>query len=684
VASSHIPTGISDLYSAWAQVGGSIDFEASQLGKQATFLVLFEIKINSNTASTAEGNLAELKREFEQYNLPIQPHPPWWNKQAVYGTATVTAGGLAHFHKLAQAGFIHRFEVSLIPRQARASHQHGLPKLSNGTNKLVPCKSPVLFGLIDHGCPFAHPCLKTQAGTSRLLNVWYQEENTNLFAIQSPLDWGFGASVTCEQIDDVLNVARFKGVEDAFIYAQLGLPELQRNASHGAHMLGNLLDATSSPSLLWDGFKDSAPPYKPRELPNSPDVVFVQLPDVYLQNLTRCAIAPYRLSALRYILDSAGPKTAKVFVPISSEDFVGSHDGTTLFEMALDAMVEFAYVALDKKELRVLISASNSLRLRSHASPGQTAVKEAKFQARIYPANELPTFMEIWLRTGRASKGVHSIGDLSIAIKQKSQSAAQATTLPINSGQVFANTAGKMFAGVVSMALQGQQVLLVRLPPSFTYDDHVATLPSDDWEISITSKSKKFEAHAYIARSFQGLGGSLRSHQSQFIEPRRPNANADTLSAADDLLEEYPDYGAGSINGIANGQHVLVIGGYRLWDQRRSPYSGAAPARPNGRLDISKSDYPVDFAAPSDESPSLRGIRSWGNRSGGSVRLDGASVATPFAARSAAKGQTPMPPLRSSSKVAAPKQKTPPASTKKSRADPKIPPKNIFIVIPDI
>jgi hypothetical protein len=684
VADSSIPKGISDLYSAWAQVGGSIDFEAAQFNELATFIVLFEIKIPTDKASNAKDLLAKLKKRFAK--IPVKFHPAWWNKQAVYGTATVAALGLAHLNKLALAGFISRFEISLIPRQTRASHRHTLPKLSNGKNQLARCESPVLFGLIDHGCPFAHPGLKTKAGTSRLLNVWYQEENTNRFATQSPLEWGFGASVTFKQIDVKLNLKRFKGVEDAFIYAHLGLPELQRNASHGAHMLGDLLDATSSPSLLWYGFKDSAPPHKPREWPDSsdsPDVVFVQLPDVYLQSMTRCAIAPYRLSALRYILASAGKKTTTVVVPISSEDFVGSHDGTTLFEVALDAMVDFAKIE-KKKDLYVQISASNSLRLRTHASSGEKPVKAAKFQARVYPANELPTFIEIWLRAKDNGTSDVAVGVLDVSIKQITNSIQLSTTLAINSGQSVVNAVGKMVVGVVSMELQGQQVVLVRLPPSFTYDDRVATLPSDDWEISITSKSKSFEACAYIARSFQGLGGSLRSYQSQFIEPRRPNASADTLKAADELLEEYPDYGAGSINGMANGQKVFVIGGYRLWDQRRAPYSGAAPARPNGRLDKSKSDYPVDFAAPSDESPSLRGIRSWSNRSGGSARLDGASVATPFAARSIAKGLTPMPPLGSGSMGDATQQRPSSPSPGKSKADPRILPEKIFIVTPDV
>jgi hypothetical protein len=685
--SQPITKGVTDLYQAWANAGGSIDFQPDTNAPGTKFLVLYELSVPSNLESEFDKAVAAKKDDaaselatrsiskiFNQIPEQLQLQPIWWQGHTVYGTATVTANGLLLFQKLVIRKLIQRFEISLMPRQSRPKYQYAPPALSKGSANIEKSTGGVLYGVIDHGCPFAHPGLKTSGGKSRLLNIWYQDARTNELASGSPGSWGFGSLATHTNIDAVLAKPENQGIEDWRLYSQLGLKELKPNASHGAHILGDLLNAKSNTSLLWDGVKDRAPIAEAEDIPETPDVVFVQLPDVYVQNLTRCAIAPYRLSALRFILESAGDDTNTIVVPISSEDFVGSHDGTTLFETALDAMVHFATNA-HSKTLHVLIAASNSLRLRTHANPAAKASKAASFPFRVYPANELPTFIEIWMRT-EDEKLSATIDNLNISIIQSTTKIS--LDLPLGHGHAIKDTTGKTQIGLVSMGLQGQQVLLVRLPPSFTYDDRVATLPSGDWKISITSKTKAFKAHAYIARSYHGLGGSLRSYQSQFIEPRRPNTNADTLGAADDLFEKFPDYGAGSINGMANGQKVTVIGGYRLWDGWRAAYSGAAPARTGGKLAEATSDYAVDFAAPSDESPSLRGIRSWSNRSGGSFRLDGTSVATPFAARSVAKGNITLP-----NTVAAKVPATGGAALsppKKPKDDPKIPPKKIFFV----
>jgi hypothetical protein len=669
-----IPKGTSDPYLAWAQVGDTTDFESCQFDADAKLLVMYELELSkdllvqlNNSADLDAAQIIATRPitiEFLAIGQTIKLHPIWWRDSIVYGTAALDSKGLVLFQTMAANSVITRFEVSYVPRMARASQPLVLPEINSKVTKPAMCDEEILYGLIDHGCPFAHSRLKTQEQRSRLLNVWYQDQKQNKLTETSPTLWQFGYTVTSQEINAFLSLRT--GMEDWQIYAQAQMPELLVDSSHGAHMLGDLLDATNSPSLLWDGIKDKVPQAQSVKPPKNPDVVFVQLPDIYLSSTTRNTLVAYRLSALRYLLSCAGTNTKKIIAPISSEIFVGSHDGTTLFEMALDAMIEFSSAHL-QKELHVLISASNALRLRTHTHSGAVAVQQCKFPLRVYPANELPTFAEVWIQQKDGEDG--AVGVLDVTIQSRSNPndppLLEAKGLALHQGQAAQDNDGKVIAGVLSMDLQRQQVLLVRLPPSFSYDDRVATLPSGDWEISISSTSTKFEAHAYIARSTHGMGGQLRSYQSQWIEPRRPIQLADTLQAPDDLLDEFPDYGAGSINGMANGQKVIVIGGYRLWDKRRSSYSGAAPARPKGRL--AHSNYAVDYAAPSDESPSLSGIRSWSNRSGGSARLNGASVATPLAARSVANGNTtPNPPTPS------------PSPSPTSKKDPQIPPEKFL------
>lgn len=640
-----INAGISDLYQAWAEHGGQNDFIPTLFQTDAAYLVAYEILLTpelhaeltkadkENLESTEILAITKIPSAFAKVGHTLQLHPIWWNTESIFGTATVGYLGLQSLKELVMLGHLKRYEVSLMPRQARPRHPHGLPHL--GVGDRVPeqqSEGEVLFGLIDHGCPFAHPGLKAKSGGSRLLNVWYQDEkNAKLLTAARPKPWGFGYAAKATDFDNFL--AANNGMEDWRIYANAGMPELKRNASHGAHMLGDLLDAQRSPSIMWAlAAHGIAPEIKELELPPSADLVFVQLPDVYLDNMTRCAIAPYRLAALRYILASAGSKTKRVIVPISSEDFVGSHDGTTLFESAMDAMVDFAK-KVKHKQLQILIAAGNNLRMRTH-SKGTVVRKDeaASFKLRVHPANELPTFVEIWLDKEVDELQVSLTANASSNIPNPILTSAD---IDINFVEAISDVDGKMQAGIVNMKLQGQQVLLVRLPPSFTYDPSIATLPASDWEISIKGEKKNFTAHAYIARSYAGLGGVKRSTQSQFLLPRRETKDSDTLAQAYDLSDEFPEYGAGSVSGMANGKNVAVVGAYRLWDQRRSSYSAAGPSRAGGRLVASK--YPVDYAAPADQSPSLAGIRNWSNRNGGSIRLNGASVSTPLAARWVAK-----------------------------------------------
>ncbi len=647
-----IPSELSDPYFSWSQQGGAQDFET-----QSHYLIVYEC-VRKPSSAVDEEDAVELESPLVEVftkqapALPISVHPIWWNRDFLYGTATVNQDGLVLVRRMVQLKIINRFEVSLMPKQVRSWRGFKQPELSVGKTLNPVANTDTLYGVIDHGLPFTHPGLQCiNSAGSRILSAWYQEEECSpklgpTSSGQSPRGWGFGHALPSADITALYNKSNS---EDWRKYASLGLPELQRDYSHGAHMLGDLLEAQRSPSLQWAGFcqgraVNGNPEY---QLPDSADTVFVQLPNAYGEHLNRCAIGAYRLSAMRYILACAGDAKTnckKVVIPISSEDYVGSHDGTSLFEKSVDALIHFAKTKKNK-ELMVLIASGNSSRKRAHEKMPLLSIGNASTNSiyqssvRIFPGNELPTYVEIWLDKTYNELDVEispivqtSVAKLIVKAKiKKSEMACYQDA--INSEKIVS---------VLSFHLQNQQLLLVRLPPSFSIDNSALVLPSNSWNIKISSTKlgDEINAHAYIARSFQGLNGSLRSYQSRFLQKAKVQGNQ-----PDDLLIDLPEYAKGSINGMANGQDVKVIGGYQLWfagmtnksDRRRAFYSSAGPARLGGRL----TGTAVDALAPSDESPTLQGIRHWSNRSAGTFRLAGSSVATPFAARAISKNSVP-------------------------------------------
>jgi subtilisin family serine protease len=319
------------------------------------------------------------------------------------------------------------------------------------------------------------------------------------------------------------------------------------------------------------------------------------------------------LAALRYILECAGKKTRIVVVPLSSENYDGPHDGTSLFESALDALV--IHAARLGKDMRVVISAGNGSRAQTHARIDVPSI--APLRVRVLPGNERPTFMELWvpahlepaqvsIQPPGAVQPIVCAPDMCSMGTHSRQAVVSAVSMPQGA---FGNP-------------RFQYCILVRIASTLVTTGHGA--PAGDWQFSIDcAQGRKGAVFAFIARSTHGLGGHRRSYQSHFVTGPTALAHPD--------VEDY------SLNGLANGQEPWVVGGYRLSDRSHATYSARGPSRPGGRF----KNTGVDSAAPSEESVTLSGLRSWGNTSAASVRLGGTSVAAPLAAHVARKPERP-------------------------------------------
>lgn len=605
-----IPPRALDAYYAWASATGYAHFG----GRPDFFLVAFEMRLTVQKKMEAVRTLCETVFVAPDATL----HAPWWNNTHVYGTAVVNRAGLRRVEQAAAAGDVRRFEVALTPQPTRSTGpsaplQPGKPGASPPT-----CRSRVLVGMVDYGCPFANSRLRLASGRTRVLSFWQQGGALNVPGASPPAPWSFGMAASQAQLDAFR--AGWSAADDWALYRNAGLPELCRDASHGAHILGCLFGAHANSTLLWQGQYDQAPQGGPSALQDEvPDLVFVQLPSTYVQGVPRGALGGYRLAALEYILASAGPQTTDIVVPLSSETYDGSHDGQSLYDTAAAALIEHARATLGIT-MHVLVSAGNTLRTNTHEHVDlQAAGGSHTFRVRVLPGNERHTFVEVW--------APHTLDDLQFALL--SPKATGAPAFVSGDGTWSGSDAlGRPVAGIVSLQ-QGttfgghQRLVLFILPP--THAAQGAGGEVGDWRVLIRRPGAPGDVFAYISRSTPALGGAVRSYQSTF--PRRFSRDWDFPSGAP--AGRGRPYDRHSISGLATGSGVTVVGSYQARGRLRSQYSAAGPARPPS----AHPQFLIDAAAPADESSNALGIVGWGNRSAGFTRRAGTSVAAPLVAR---------------------------------------------------
>ena len=606
-----------DPYFYWAEASGFIDYVPRNREVPKCFLTAFQ----------ASGD-----NSFKAFLACVNPDSVlsnWVNdKGSVFGVAllsTSTLEKLSALPEVAQGDV--RFETSLLLRDPRPRRDPSQPDMSAQLPAVSEkSTSTVLLGLVDYGCPFAHTGLRNKDDTTRILSLWDQNNREHA---GSTLGKAFSRSDLSKFMTDTKTPGG--SVDEAACYQKYGFDSLASRNSHGAHMLGLLAGAAASPSLL-DGQDLTTLLSKPwKDTATTSDIVFVQLPSEYLQSMPRTGLAPYQLLAMKYILDSAGDHTSWIVIPVSSETFEGPHDGSSLMESAIDALVEYADSAKGKT-LDIVFASGNAADLaisqklpEAKANDRSPSIYETCFTVRVLPNNELPTFVEIWFPSKTA--------DMEISITPPDQPASA----PVAGGSwvwpdVDAPECTILHPQAVQACGRGK-LICIRIAPTFSVKNEGALASFGDWRITLSARSTISDGWAYIARSFHGVGGMRRSYQSYFPEHQ--------LRKDWELLNGDPaaKTGLGSVNGIACGSKVTVVSGYVLHPRKqtgdgiRAEYAGRGPTR-GGRLQKSSL---VDGAAPIEQSLCLRGIKSWGNSSGASIRMNGTSVAAPLAARELAQ-----------------------------------------------
>ena len=230
----------------------------------------------------------------------------------------------------------------------------------------------VVVGIVDFGCDFAHQNFRNADGSTRLLGFWDQQGPSSP---NSP--FGYGKVYTPADINQALLAP------DPYTSLGYGPPsdaELDSPGTHGTHVM----DITAG-----NGRGSGTPGVAP-----GADLAFVELAagDIPWGDPTVVGSSfgdsVQMLEAIRFIFDVAGDRPCVVNLSLGTNG--GPHDGTTLVEQGIDALVSQA------PHRAVVIAASNAFADGIHAAgtvpPGGAVDLRWVVPAADFTHNEL----EVW------------------------------------------------------------------------------------------------------------------------------------------------------------------------------------------------------------------------------------------------------------------------------------------------
>lgn len=487
----------------------------------------------------------------------------------------------------------------------------GVPLVYSGERFVVGALAidgdgPVL-GVLDDGCAFVNRALCEPGGAdTRIRALWDQNAavpNKGSLPWQAPANglFRYGRTLDVASIKSELATPAglFSGDESygykqcTYLMPPASVDPLQRvwTRTHGTHV-------TSVAAGLRDPVRgaDAAP-----DAASTVPIAFVSLPYETVYDASGGSLAVHLLDGLRFIMHSA-PK-AKLAVNISYGCHAGPHDGSSLLECAMDELL-----AARKDNFAIVIGAGNGRMAHGHASMEVAPNAPATLQWALPADDRSDSFIEVWYP--------HAPG-LSITL----QAPDGQTTAPIAAGDATQlEVDGAVVAAVIhrDVVPNGKDAMaLIAVGPTLarSASDRVVAKPGI-WSVSFTvaDNHDPIVVDAWIERDDPN--------------PRSGEAMSSFVVGSTD---------AGTLNGIATGQHTLVVGGTRQSDGKPVDYSALAPvpaaASAPLRRNPSRAMPDINVHASCEQDEWQRGIRAAAVRSEDSVRMGGTSVAGPVLVR---------------------------------------------------
>jgi hypothetical protein len=623
-----LSTGVDPLL-VFAQATGYRDFRRVGDGLPDRVPVLCELNdkttIDQLAAELTRPGAGEVPSAYHQVNAG----------STLYCTAHFSRALCQQWPAGTVGRLVRRFEMQLpvIPERAKpldkphSRHRAGVVK-----GKRTKARD-TLIGVIDSGCPFAHRSVRDEAGRTRLLAVWDQDDAPAYLGVGGapPPDFGYGAEIQRTALNELMQWCKQgDAIDEDACYRRAGVAGVTARASHGAAVL----DLLAGPRPL--GRRTSAdasrpPRWKPaNDAASRADIVFVDLPRDSVQDSTSGGLGRWLLDGLRYICSHAGPKTTRIVVNISNGTSRSAHDGSSIIEAAMADLVKQQRKA--GRRLHIVIAAGNDRDEERHARIDRLQPRQPQdLLLRVPPGSEAPNWVTLRVPKGATdltlrleAPGSTVDGPVTHVVageaagwhRVASEGAAAAVVFP----KPLAGSAGVALVAIAATASQG------RSPQA----------PAGDWRLTLESANGVNEpVHAYVSRNQQNMGALARGRQARFVsrfdayDPLRwrREAEVDPPEAASPIRR------ASTLNGLATlapGSGVVVVGSRLLRPAGESPYSSVGPSA--GQTGRSLRLGP-DEAAVTDLYRGLPGIVVAGGRSGTVVRMRGTSLAAPQVAR---------------------------------------------------
>ncbi len=489
----------------------------------------------------------------------------------------------------------------------------------------VPTK--VVIGIIDDGIAFAHERFQAPAATggTRIEYLWIQDVGTG------------GLELKKSDIDPTMTTCTHGGlVDETEVYRVLGLENyvgvehkvVGRHRAHGTHVM------------------DIAAGFDPASAPNDRPIVAVQLPGRIVRDTGGAHLTPYVAHAIRYILDRAdaiaalyGTGPLPVVINLSYGLFAGPHDGTRRLEKAIEHLVHLRKLAAPHAPFCVVLPAGNNYLWRTHAHFDLRVQETRGLQWRVVPDGRMPSFLEIWLRTGSGA-------DPQVDITITSPTGRASAPIKVGVSPPYEWPSSVPGTPVLHVAYETaattgthQRVTVILLPtaPLDPFDASEPVAPSGLWKIELFNAGPAATIDVWIQRNDTPFGWPIRGRQSYFDEPGYHRFDTYGREIETDDPANYTKR-EGTINSLATGTSTVVIGGCRRSDLKPAKYSAAGPIVPRvAGFPPPRTGPDPDAMAISDDSVACQGVLAAGTRSNSVFAMNGTSVAAPQVTRWIAK-----------------------------------------------
>lgn len=466
-----------------------------------------------------------------------------------------------------------------------------------------------VIGIIDDGCAFANASFLTPANASRLLYVWDQGRPKTGPLWTTPTEYGYGKELANlasggnpPPLDALLAKHHVNGhidedaVYDGAQFAPFTTIEGRAfNAStHGTHVM----DVAVGNGRALFGRVGVAP---------AAEIIFVQLPpDLVIEG--GAVLGNYIADGADYIfrraaaLASARGATLPVSINISFGNYLGSHDGQTGTEQALDDLL-----AVDDRA--IVIAAGNGFAANCHARGTVRHATDKTLRWQVGPHDESLSIVEFWYT-----------GPPDLELYLTPPAGEEIGPLKPGAHSDIVDKLGRPvgYADYVPDSGNARHQISITLNP--TSEPAAASsfvpAPSGTWLLRLhkTKVGKANRFHAWIERDESRHGTSIRHVQSRFHE-----------------LDADPRF---TVAGFATGVRTLAVGGYNTTTGEIAEYSACGPTRP----------YPLhpwrrtkpEVCAPCATDARGRGVLSAATRVASRTRIAGTSIAAPHVAGLAA------------------------------------------------